>query len=300
MGLFCLTCSSAADLPPEYLRARWIPCVPYAYSLLSKQYWDDGWVSFGRREFYERLSSGAVTGEPKAHIATYFEVFERLLASGYDVLHLEASSRLTTAAAAAAAAQRELSQRYPARTLHIMDTQSISGGMALLVDAAANLRDEGATLHETHARIEAMRGDICHLFATRDMGFLGRSERISSLRATLGRVSAAYLAASLNASDGWQESMRMGGRTGMLRELLYQMEIGARGGLNYSGPCIIAHSGQRAQAEAFAQQVRERFEKLEEPPVLRDLGPVVSALLGSGAYGLFFQGGGDYYPPDPD
>ena len=113
------------------------------YELDGKTYPDDLGASMPLDKFYQAMENGASTRTSQISIAEYQDYFEKYLKEGKDILHIDFSSGLSGSVNSARNAAEMLKEKYPEQKIYVLDSLAASSGYGLLVDKAADLRDEG-------------------------------------------------------------------------------------------------------------------------------------------------------------
>lgn len=164
MGNYILSCESTVDLTREHLKRRNIHYICYPYELNGKSYWDDLGVSMPLDTFYEAMSRGAMTKTAQINAYEFEKHFESFLEEGKDVLHLCLSSGITGVINSAELARVSLKEKYPERTIYLVDSLAASSGSGLLMDRLADLRNCGMSLEELHHWVEENKLRLHHWF----------------------------------------------------------------------------------------------------------------------------------------
>ena len=162
---FTLSCCSTVDLPYSYMESRDIPVLFYTYVVDGREYDDDmGRDPEALPRFYAFLKEGKLPQTSQINVAAYTEFFEKLLDKGGDVLHIAFTSGQSGSVHNAFLAAEELKDRYPGQRLVVIDSLCSSSGYGLLVDYAADMRDEGKTLDEVAQWVLDNRNKVHHQF----------------------------------------------------------------------------------------------------------------------------------------
>lgn len=290
MPSYVLTCCSTADLSKEYFAQRNIPYVCFHFTMDGVEYADDLGQSMPFDEFYARIAAGAMPTTSLVNTAQFIAFFEPLLKEGKDILHLSFSSGLSGTYASALLAQEELRERYPERTLTIVDSLGASSGYGLMVDALADMRDAGASLAESAAWIEANKLNLHHWFFSTDLTHYKRGGRISPTAFVVGSL--LNINPLMNMDDGGHLTPRfkINGKKRVMREIVKQMELHAENGLDYDKKCFISNSACLEDAKTVAALVEETFPKLNGKVLINSVGTVVGSHTGPGTVALFFWG----------
>ena len=238
------------------------------------------------KEMYDGLRSGQAAKTSAVNPSRWGEVIEPALSAGQDVLVLAFSSGLSTTYQSAVIAAEELGEKYPERTIRVVDTLCASMGQGLLVWYACKKRDEGMTLDELHKWVEDTKLHLCHWFTVDDLMYLKRGGRISAATALVGTM--LQIKPLLHVDDeGHLISMaKARGRKAAIDALVRKaQELGA--GYDNS-TMFISHGDCREDAEYLAQQLKEKCGVKEV--VISYVGAVIGSHSGPGTLALFFLG----------
>ena len=287
---YVLSCCSTADLSKEHFEARGIHYVCFHYALDGVEYPDDLGQSMPFDEFYARMAAGADTRTSQVSITEYVEHFSRFLEQGQDVIHVCLSSGISGTINSAQNAALIARERYPERKIYIIDSLGASSGYGLLMDGAADRRDEGLTVDECAKWIEDNRLKLHHWFFSTDLSFYVKGGRISKTAAIFGGL--LEICPLLNMDDQGRLIPRYKIRTKkkVIRECVKKMEEHARGGHDYNGKCYISMSACLPEARAVADLVEEKFPKLDGRVVINSVGTTIGSHTGPGTVALFFWG----------
>ena len=114
------------------------------------------------------------------------EHFSSFLEQGLDVIHVCLSSGISGTINSAQNAALIVRERYPERKIYIIDSLGASSGYGLLMDGAADRRDEGLSVDECARWIEDNRLKLHHWFFSTDLSFYVKGGRISKTAAIFG------------------------------------------------------------------------------------------------------------------
>lgn len=290
MNKYILSCCSTADLTREYLESRDIKYVYFHYSIDGEEHFDDFGQSIPFDVFYDRMKNGALTKTSQINISEYVDYFSRFLNDGYDIVHVTLSSGISGTFGSAQNAASILKERYPERNIYIVDSLSASSGYGLLMDGAADKRDEGLSAPELAKWIEDNRLRLNHWFFSTDLTSYVRGGRISKTAGVFGGL--LEICPLLNVDDEGRLIPRSKVRTKkrVIKEIVERMKKMARGGLDYDGKCFISNSACLEDAQAVAALVEESFPKLNGKVRIYSIGTTIGAHTGPGTVALFFWG----------
>ena len=238
------------------------------------------------KEMYDGLRSGQAAKTSAVNPSRWGEVIEPALSAGQDVLVLAFSSGLSTTYQSAVIAAEELGEKYPERTIRVVDTLCASMGQGLLVWYACKKRDEGLSLDALYSWVMENRLHLCHWFTVDDLMYLKRGGRISAATALVGTM--LQIKPLLHVDDeGHLISMsKARGRKAAIDALVRKaQELGA--GYDNS-TMFISHGDCREDAEYLARQLKEKCGV--KVLVISSVGAVIGSHSGPGTLALFFLG----------
>ena len=290
MSNFILSCASTVDLPYEYVSGRDISVIFYRYTVGEAEYTDDmGRTPGEMQRFYQLLRGIELPHTSQINEFGYTEYFEPLLQKG-DVLHIAFGSGMSGSVNNAFRAAEALREKYPERRIEVVDSLCSSSGYGMLVDYAADLRDEGRSMDETLEQINDMKGRIPHQFFSTDLNFFRRSGRMSGTAATLGALLNICPLMHLNAAGKIIAYDKVRGMKNAIRETVKVMEQHAEGGENYNGKCFICHSDCLDNAKALQAAIEKKFPQLRGKIRICDIGTIIASHSGPGTTAVFFVG----------
>lgn len=287
---FILSCESTIDLPYSYISDRDIPVLFYSYLVDGQEYPDDmGRHPNALSQFYQFLEEGKFPSTSQINTYRYEEYFESLLPKG-DILHITLGSGMTSSFANASAAAESLREKYPHRKIIVLDSLCSSSGYGLLVDTAADLRDQGASLSETAEWVMENRKKIHHQFFSTDLNYYQHSGRISGSAATLGTILNICPIMRLDDTGHIIAYDKVRGKRKAIKKTLQTMEEHAEQGASYSGKCWICHSNCLAEALQTREALLEHFPNLKDSVQIFDIGMIIASHCGPGTIAVFFFG----------
>lgn len=290
MSDYILSCCSTADLTAEHFAKRDIHFVCFHFSVNGKVYPDDLGKSYPFDKFYEDMKNGADTKTSQVNVEDFVEYFTPFLEDGKDILHVSLSSGLSGAYNSANIAARMLEEKYPGRKILVVDSLGASSGYGLLMDALADLRDQGKYMDEVYNWAMENRLKVHHWFFSTDLTFYVKGGRISKASGFFG--TALQICPLLNMDKPGHLVPREKIRTKkkVIARIVEQMTLHAQDGLNYSGKCYMCHSACLEDARAVAELVEKNFPQLKGKIEINDIGTTIGSHTGPGTVALFFFG----------
>ncbi|MBU3204969.1 DegV family protein [Clostridium algidicarnis] len=290
MSDYILTCCSTADMPYEYFNKRNIPFVCFHYNIDGEEYPDDLGQTMSFEEFYGKIASGAMPTTSQVNVGQFINFFEPYLKEGKDILHISLSTGLSGVYNSACIAMEELLLKYPERKIKIVDSLGASSGYGLLVDIAADMRDNNATIEETHSFVEENKLNVHHWFFSTDLTHYKRGGRISATSAAVGTLLNICPLLNMSYDGKLTPRTKIRGKKHVISEIVHMMEAHAQDGLNYSGKCFISNSACYDDARRVADLVEEKFVNLNGKVMINSVGTVIGSHTGPGTVALFFLG----------
>lgn len=290
MGDYVISCCSTADLTEEQLKKRNIQYICFHFEMDGKQYDDDLGKSIAFEDFYRMMDEGADTRTSQINAEEFKNYFEGFLKEGKDILHLTLSSGISGVINSARIAKQELEQAYPDRKIYVIDSLAASSGYGLLMDKAADLRDEGKSIDEAATWLEENKLNLHHWFFSTDLKFYIKGGRVSKTAGAVGTV--LNICPLLNVDYEGKLIPRQKVRTKkkVIQEIVNKMKENARDGLDYDGKCYISQSACYEDARQVADLIEEAFPKLDGKVVINYIGTTIGSHTGPGTVALFFWG----------
>ncbi len=287
---YILSCCSTVDLAKEHLDKLNVSYTCFHFTLDGKEYSDDLGQSVPFDVFYSKLKNGADSKTSQISVGEYEDYFKSLLDSGKDVLHVSLSSGISGSYRSACTAADMLRESYPDRKIYVIDSLAASSGYGLLMDAAAQKRDEGYSIDELKNWIEDNKLRLHHWFFSSDLTFFVKGGRVSKVSGMIGGVF--EICPLLNVSNDGKLIPRAKIRTKkrVITEIVNRMKEFAHGREKYNGKVYMCHSACLDDANAVADLVKENFADIDGDVVINSIGTVIGSHTGPGTVALFFWG----------
>lgn len=290
MSDYILSCCSTADLSKEHFNSRNISYICFHYFLDNQEYMDDLGESMPFDVFYDRIAKGADTRTSQINISEYVDYFSKFLEQGLDVVHVSLSSGISGTVNSARNAALIVKERYPERQVYIVDSLAASSGYGLLMDAAADKRDERLSAEELANWLNENRLKLHHWFFSTDLSTFVKGGRISKTSAVFGGLLEICPLLNVDVNGKLIPRSKVRTKKKVIQEIVKRMETYADNGLDYSGKCYISNSACLEDAQAVAALIEERFPKLNGRVEINSVGTTIGSHTGPGTVALFFWG----------
>ena len=236
--------------------------------------------------FYDSLRNGSQAKTSAVTPGFFEEHMRATLESGKDILYIGFSSGLSGTYSNGVMICEELQQEFPDRKILYVDTTSGSGGQALLVYHAAKMKEQGASMEEIKAEIEALRDYVHHQVTVEDLFFLKRGGRIDAKSAIVGTMLKIKPIINVDVNGKLNSVGKVRGRKSSITELVNRMKATVD---PERFPYVsVFHGDCSEEADALEAMVKAAYPQLE---VLRgDVGPVIGAHTGPGVLVLCYVG----------
>ncbi len=282
-----ITTDSTTDLPQSYLDAHQIACIGLTFQIEGKEYTEGPDVGMTSKAFYDSLRKGAQASTMQVNTYAFTQFVEPFLAAGEDVLHIAFSSGLSGTYASCQAAVAELKEKYPERTLVVIDSLCASMGEGLLVDYAVKNRDKGMDLQENAQWLQDNKLHLCHWFTVDDLMHLHRGGRVSKTSAIVGSLLQFKPVLHVDDEGHLILMSKTRGRKSSLKALVDRMKETALEPVK-DQTVFISHGDCEEDAQLVAQMVRD--ECGVKDILIHSIGAVIGSHSGPGTVALFFLG----------
>ena len=261
-----------------------------AYTTLKVSYNGENHSNFSEetaiKGFYNELRNGVMATTSAANPDDWAQVMEPALAEGHDLLVIAFTSGLSTTYQSAVIAAGDLQEKYPDRKINVVDSLCAALGQGLLVWYACQKRDEGMSLEELTAWVEANKLHICHWVTVDDLSHLKRGGRISAATAMVGTMLNIKPIIHVNDEGKLINVGKVRGRKAAIEHIASKVgELGE--GFN-NDTCFVVHGDCEADANTLADTIKAKYGVKNVH--IGYLGPVIGAHTGPGVLAVFFLG----------
>ena len=278
--MIAIVTDSTSDIEPQRALELGVDVVPLFVLWGDRSYRD--YVDLSRAEFYERLGVESVLPVTSQPTSAMFEAaFAPHVAAGREIVCITVSAKLsgTINAARAAAAQ------FPGARIEIVDSQSVAGGLGMIVQRALEMARDGASVDEVIAAVDREKR-AQHLYAClADLSHLVRTGRIGRAAAAIGTLM--KITPVLALVDGEVVAQAQVRTRARALDTMLDLSVAA-----VTDPArarfLIMHTNAPHLAEDVAQRLGDRVgAPVRSNLRIQEAGPVIAVHGGSGAVGIF-------------
>ncbi len=267
---------SSSDLPFSCQEDWDITILPLRVNFGEEEF-VDGELTAG--QFYEKLAQAEELPKTTQIAPVEFEdVLRPYVEAGDEVLLLPLSRELSGTFASARIAR----EQFPDAEIYVADTLQVTFALALLVEAAVRLRDEGLSAREIAARLEELSGRIRLYAVIDDLKYLRMGGRLSAAGAVMGSLLGIKPIVTLQEGKVCSLNKARGMNAGC-QMLLERME---KDGLDETYPVYFGNSNVHEAMEELRRMAETRFPVKDAKAC--DIGPIVGTHAGPGCVGLAF------------
>ena len=257
-------------------------------TLLYKGQEHDSFTEEGElKSFYDGIRGGEMPTTSAVNPDGWACVMEPVLAAGEDVLALCFTSGLSTTYQSAVIAADELAEKYPDRTIRVIDTLCAALGQGLLVWHACRKRDEGLDLDAVANWVEENKLRLCHWVTVDDLDHLKRGGRVNATTAFVGGLLNIKPIIHVDDNGKLDTVAKVRGRKAAMDYLVKQMV--ETGDPAENDTVTIAHGDCPEDAAALEELVRKNCPYVKNV-ITGYVGGVIGAHTGPGVLVLFFLG----------
>ena len=275
---------SCCDLPRNIKEQLQLTCIDITLMFRDRVWADTS--DEGLKTVYDGLRTGEIATTDAANPQDWASVIEPVLDDGRDALVLAFSSGLSTTYQSAVIAAQELQEKYPERTVKVVDTLCASMGQGLLVWYACHQQQAGKSLEEVCAWCEDNKLNLCHWFTVDDLMFLKRGGRVSATTAELGTMLNIKPILHVDDEGHLIKVSTARGRKASIDALAAMAAATALPGQNDT--MFISHGDCQEEAEYLATVLKEKHGVKEV--IIGYIGGVIGSHSRPGTMALFFLG----------
>lgn len=251
---------SCCSLPPQKLQELDIDYIAMDITVDGTTYNSFDCPITDPEEFYSLLEQSESCSTSCINNFAFNEKFEKYVKEGYDVFYVGLSGGMSCTCSNAKAVADELNAKYGK---HVWVADSLIGSFSIGFDvlAAKKMADDGMTAQEIFKVIDQNGLKTFAVFAPGDLKFLKKSGRISKFVASIGSVLKIVPIITSNDKGELKLLNKAIGRKRAMK--LLEEYVLKHADLTSPGKMYVGHTGQKEEAEQFANFLRENTKNKE-------------------------------------
>lgn len=171
-----ITSDSTLDLTPELLERFGIKVLPLTILLGEESFPDSH--DYTPEVMYERFrADGTLPKTSAPSLQQFLDFFRGFVDEGYEIVHLDISSELSSTCNNARIAASEFDSVY------VVDSRMLSTGVALLATEGAECRDKGMSASDIAAHLQELTAKVDTSFVLDTLEFMWKGGRCSGVAA---------------------------------------------------------------------------------------------------------------------
>jgi len=287
MRNYVIVSDATLDLPYSIIEEYGIRVIPMGVDINNEVYnFHPDEKELKIDEFYEKLKAGADAHTTQITPIVFTEYFKGILDEGLDLLYIGFSSGLSSTFNAAQLVVDELTKEYPERKIYCIDSKCASIGEGLLVYHAAIQKKNGLTIDELRDWVEEHKFDSRHWFTVKDLYYLKRGGRVTSVEAFVGTALRIRPVLSTDENGKLVVVSKIRGAKAEIDFLINRMKT--EGVDLASQTVIVGHGDNLEQAMKLEQEIRNM--NIVKDVIISKIGPVIGTHTGPGMLALVFMG----------
>lgn len=268
---------SSADLPEEVTKELGITVVPL-YVRFGNDVYRDG-IEISGDEFYRRLQSDPIhpsTIQPSPQ--DFFDVYKKLGPEADGIVSIHISNKLSGTCNSALQGKKMIEEGCP---IEVLDSQTLTMGLGLIVMAAAKAAKAGRSIPEVVDEVKQMIPRVHLLFTLDTLKYLALGGRIGKAKALLGAVLNVKPILAIKEGEVVPAGQVRSRSKGIDR--LFDFVQGA----SSIQDLAIIYNTTLNEAQTLAEHIAPLFAK--EQIMTARLGPVLGVHAGPGALAIAFR-----------
>ena len=279
--MFQIISDGGCDFTKEEIQKHNVDIVPFYITFDQNTFLKEG-VDITKEEYFKRLLEDKTlfpkTSQPSPQ--DYMDVYAPHLEAGMDIISLTISSKLSGTYNSATLAARTLREKYPNRTIIVIDSLNGSVGQGLILKEIIKMRDQGFSITKTEKYAKKVIKSTQIYFTLDTLEYLKRGGRVGPTTALVGGILG--LRPVLHLVDGSIEQLdSVRGN----KKVLHLMEEGLVAALEGEVENInlsIGHILSEKRATTFNDNLEKSLNiKLTDPPT--EVGVTIGTHAGPGA-----------------
>lgn len=287
MSEYVIATSSTCDLDADWLSGHSVPFISYTFTVDGKDYRDE--CHPDTKVFIkEQMDADHAVTTAAVSLYSYMEFFESILKEGKDLVFLDMTKALSSSYNNSLLAADEMRSRYPERKIEIIDTNSVTLILGLLVKEAVARKEAGASMEEVVSWVNANKNRFTGRFMVNDLKWLRRGGRLSNASAIVGSLLSIKPLIIVDDEGKLVAYSKVRGHQKCRRTLL---EDAGKNMCPETAEHEIAlvYSGEDEDGQKFREEFTAMYPQYDHVSLYR-LGPVIMGHIGPGFLAVIYYG----------
>lgn len=269
---------STCDIPFSQAEGMGIQIIPLQIHFGEECYRDQ--LDISNQEFYEKLAQvSELPTTSQINPDTFVQIFQEAVDAGDQVVGIFLSSKMSGTCQSAMIARNMVSEE----NIFVIDSRTVTFALGLLVNIAAQMRDQGCSAGEIAAKVEELTHRVRLLAMVDTLKYLKMGGRISGATAMVGGLLGINPIISIGDAGIVESAGKVRGRKAAFRWIAEQMAK------EPADPAYQVAFGHSNAPEAMAECIASFNGRLDTEHALRsDIGAVVGTHAGPGATGIAY------------
>ncbi len=270
---------TTSDLPSEICKKLDISIVSY-YLNYKRQSLKDR-VDIKIEEYYKRLKNMEIPTTSVPSAGDMLQTYKKIAKKGVKIISLHVSSKLSGILSTANTAKN----MFKNAEVHLFDSLTTSGGLALQVIAAAKMAKEGKSIKNILNRLKIIRDRMETFAILETLEYLKRGGRIGKVEGFIGSIlSVKPIVKVINGE------LKPFSKTRSISKAIDKVIMSIKDKIKENVPIEVAimHTNALKKAKEFERKILEKFNCREIITLIA--GPAIATHVGPGGVGI------SYYP----
>lgn len=285
MHNFIVATDSGCDLSESLCREHEIHTLLFRYVMDGETH-TDTMRPEDLKLFYKKMAEGARVHTSAANVSDFIDFWESLSNRKLPIVHICLGSGISCSYQNAMLAREQFLSEHPDETLYVVDSLGASLSYGMLALDAVRIRDNGGTAEQCVAWLEDHRHCANPYYTTGDLEYLYRGGRVSRAGLTIARALNIWPILNLNDKGELKVVEKCRGRKKTYDRIVQIIREDVIDPAEQT--LYICHSDALAEAEQFAQQIKDALGFKDV--FYTCIGASIGAHAGPGLVAAFYYG----------
>lgn len=286
MRNYAITTDSNSDLSKEYIDKNHIGVIPCFYEIDNIVYGEK--VCLKPNDFYKKMQEGSIPKTQSCNIEKIKQIFREYLREGLDILHISTTQCFNTGFENLKQAVNELQIEFPEATIIVLDSATISVGLASMIMRAVAMKNNGKTMEEIQACIEKRRTGFWSVVFLSDLQYLSKLGLLQEKELRLRQFVKMYPVIVINEKGFCYKIKDMRNSRKAFIKMIKIMEHRLGTMREEVLPFCVLHGNVPERAKEVSAYLTRRYPN--SSVVIQNANPELASKLGRGMLGICLMG----------